>query len=211
MRKWTNKLRFLMCKNWVVVGLLCFAMCVAGLGVESAQADRSSDEIYAFGDGPIEVLVFTDYYCHPCQEMETYLERTLPRLLQLGAKISFVDKPINRATPVYSKYFLFAAKKAATFEAVLRCRRVLFDIAKADLVSSESELVQSIRDNHVEMAFFDVQPIFDRWVALITKYEINSTPTCVITRPATLPEIVSGSEEIPKILDQLTKEMGGTP
>jgi protein-disulfide isomerase len=144
------------------VGLLCLALCVVGGWVPPVTVSQTAEEkIYPYGTGPVEVLVFTDYYCHPCQGVEPYLEGALTRLLDLGAKISFVDKPIHRATPIYSIYFLYAAKKAANFDEVLRIRRLLFDITKANKVSYERELVQNIKDNQVEMVLFEVKPIFD--------------------------------------------------
>jgi hypothetical protein len=194
------------------VGLLCLALCMVGGWVPPVAAAQTAEEkIFSYGAGPIEVLIFTDYYCHPCQGVEPYLEGALTRLLELGAKISFVDKPIHRVTPIYSKYFLYAARKAGTFQEALRIRRVLFGIARANVVASERELVQSIKNNHVEMTLFDVQPVFGRWVELIKQYDIKSTPTCVVSRPDQTPLIIKGSEEIPKHLDQLILEMSRKP
>lgn len=191
--------------NWI--GFLYVVIVLAGWCGPSAAMAQNSEEVYSYGSGPVEVLIFTDYYCPPCQAVEPYLEGALSQLWQSGVKITFVDKPIHRVTPIYSKYFLYAAKKARNFDEVLRIRRVLFDIAKANVVASERELVQNIRDNRIEMLLFEVKPVFDRWVELIGRYEVKSTPTCVIVQPGQEPRMLKGSEEIPAGVGQLITEL----
>jgi len=47
------------------------------------------------GSGLTEVLIFTDYFCPPCQAVEPFLEKALADLYRSGVKVTFVDKPIH--------------------------------------------------------------------------------------------------------------------
>lgn len=177
----------------------------------SGPATEVSESIFSHGSGPIEVFVFTDYFCPPCQGVEPYLEKALTDLNRLGAKITFVDKPIHRITLLYSRYFLYATKTADSFSEILRIRRVLFDIAKTKDVDSEGELFQKLKANNINLALIDVKPIFDQWVELVERFGVRSTPTCIVKRPGKKLMMYAGSRKIPEGIDLLRKQLSGIP
>jgi len=172
-------------------------------------ATEVSESIFSHGSGPIEVFIFTDYFCPPCQAVEPYLEKALAKLNRLGVKVTFVDKPIHKSTLLYSRYFLYAAKPADGFSEILHIRRVLFDIAKTKVVDSESELFQKLKANNIKLALINVKPIFDQWVELIERFGVRSTPTCIVKRPGQKIMIYTGSGKIPEGIDLLLKELSG--
>jgi thiol:disulfide interchange protein DsbA len=189
-------------------GILVGAMiCVVLIGSGSARGNEDFSTVYSRGQGPAEVMIFTDYWCPPCQSVEPYLEKALGDLYRSGVRITFVDKPLHAPTPLYSRYFLYAAKTAHSFEEVLRIRRVLFDIAGEKSVEKEGVLLRRLRQNDVRLALFDVQPIFARWTDLIRRFEVRSTPTCIVLRPDHEDIVLKGNREIPQGIDQLLREL----
>jgi hypothetical protein len=118
-----------------------------------------------------------------------------------------VDKPISALTPLYSKYYLYAAKAAHTFSETLHVRRVLFDIAKTRSVESEGDLIRQLREKNIKLSLVNVKPVFDQWSELIQRYEVRSTPTCIVTRPGQEASTHTGSRNIPQAIDLLIKEL----
>jgi protein-disulfide isomerase len=165
------------------------------------------ESIFSRGSGPIEILVFTDYFCPPCQTIEPYMESALADLDRLGARITFIDKPIHRMSPLYSKYFLYAAKPANNLAEILHIRGVLSNIAKTKAVHSEPELIQKLKESNIKLVLLDVKPIFDRWVQLIERFGVRSTPTCIVRRPGKEMSVFTGSRGIRKGIDLLLKEL----
>lgn len=172
-------------------------------------ATEVSESIFSHGSGPIEVFIFTDYFCPPCQAVEPYLEKALAKLNRLGVKVTFVDKPIHKSTLLYSRYFLYAAKTADGFPEILHIRRVLFDIAKTKVVDSESELFHKLKANNIKLSLINVKPIFDQWVELIQHFGVRSTPTCIVKRPGQKIMIYNGTQKIPEGIGLLLKELSG--
>jgi thiol:disulfide interchange protein DsbA len=193
----------------MILGLICLA-CLK-LVPAFAFASESPEGIYTEGTGPIEIVVFSDYFCPPCQGVEPYLEEALAKLHRSGARITFVDMPIHEMTPLFARYFLYAANAADSFEEKLLVRRTLFDIAQTGAVTSERDLIQKLRENRIETARLDVRPIFDRWVELINRFAVKSTPTCVVVQPGQEVVTYSGSSGIPEGIDRLLEALPENP
>ena len=188
------------------LSILIIVLCVL-LAPISGPAAEEAESIYSYGSGPIEVFIFTDYFCPPCQAVEPYLETALTDLYRSGVRVTFVDKPIYAKTPLYSRYFFYAAKAATSFAEILHIRNALFDIAKTKAVNSERELMQKLKAKHIRLALIDVKPIFDQWAELIERFNVKSTPTCIIKRPGPKKMTYKGSREIPEGIDLLLQEL----
>lgn len=176
------------------------------LGPRPAAAGETP-EVFSFGSGATEVFIFTDYFCPPCQAVEPYLETALTALVQAGAKVTFVDKPLDSRTPLYSRYFLYAANAAESFAELLRIRRTIFDIARTRAVESESELLRLLKESGIRLKLFDVQPVFAKWQDLIERFEVRSTPTCIVARPGHDRQSFTGGRAIPQGIDRLLAEI----
>lgn len=187
----------------LIIATLLFAMAMPKL---SAAKDNPQD-LFSHGSGPIEVLMFTDYYCPPCRSIEPYLETALENLHRLGVKITFVDKPIHSITPIFSKYFLYASKVAHNFGEVLKARSALFAIADGDTIHSERDLLQRIKEKEIPYALMDPAPIFNQWSQIIEQFEVRSTPTCIVLKPDRPQIKYVGSRQIPQGIDLLLKEL----
>jgi hypothetical protein len=139
--------------------------------------------------------------------VEPYLEKALTDLVQAGAKVTFVDKPLDSRTPLYSRYFLYAANTAESFAELLRIWRTIFDIARTRAVDSESELLRLLKERDIPVKLFDVQPAFAKWLDLIDRFGVRSTPTCIVTRPGHDLQNFTGGRAIPQGIDRLLAEM----
>jgi thiol:disulfide interchange protein DsbA len=167
------------------------------------------DSSFSFGKGPLEIYVFSDYFCPPCQGIEPYMESVLPRLSSMGARITFVDMPIHEQTPLYARYYLYAARKADNLEKVLRIRHALFDMAKSKAVASEREMMAGLKQKAVSLSYFDTQPAFMHWNDLINRFKVISTPTCIVVQPGQETLNLAGSEVIRQGIDPLLQRLSG--
>jgi len=188
------------------ISILANVLCVL-LAPVISPAVESPESIFSRGSGPMEIIIFSDYFCPPCQMIEPYLEGALADLHRLGAKITFVDKPIHSISPLYSKYFLYAADQASSFSEIIHIRNVLFDIAKSKSVHSEHKLFQKLKENNIKLGLIDVKPIFAEWIKLIQDFDVKSTPTCIVRRPGKELSVFKGSRHIQEGIDLLLEEV----
>jgi thiol-disulfide isomerase/thioredoxin len=175
---------------WLFVSL-------AGCGKTSPPAEKSA--LPSYGEGSREVLLFTDYFCPPCQALESELEPILDQLLARGGvKITLVDAPVHKLTPLYARYFLFSANAGKGFKSDMHARRVLFSIAKAGAVSTEEGLEAELRKQGVAFQPYDLSKVFAAMNETMKTHDIRSTPTCVVAYTSADLRKYSGPDEIKK-------------
>jgi thiol:disulfide interchange protein DsbA len=174
----------------------------------AVDADKGS--IPSYGNGPHEVLIFSDYFCPPCQNLEPQLEPVLDELYKKGSvRITFVDTPMHRETPLFAKYYLYAAKAAPDYRAAVRARQVLFALAgKENVFWMDERIEEAFRKEKVAFTTFDfrtAQPDLNR---LISEHKVDATPTCVILSPGKKAEKYTGAGDILKGLKSLQTLLG---
>ncbi len=162
--------------------------------------------IPSYGQGPLEVLIFSDYFCPPCQALEPKLEPVLDELYKQGSvKITFVDTPMHRETPLFAKFYLFAAKAAPAYRAAVRARQVLFALAgKENVFWMDERIEEAFQKEKIAFTPFDfstAQPELNR---LISEYRVDSTPACVILSPGGKAQKYTGAGDIMKGLATIT-------
>src|SRR3989339_1345232 len=98
-------------KNAFVSGL--FTMILAGLIVAGdGSAEVRNPPFPSYGSGPVEVRIYSDYFCPPCRAMEQAVDPILKDLLKKKViRLTLVDTPFHPHTALYAKYFLYALKK----------------------------------------------------------------------------------------------------
>ena len=135
--------------------------------------------------GPHEVLIFSDYFCPPCQALEPKLEPVLDALYKQGnVKIRFVDTPMHKETPLFAKFYLYAAKAAPDYRAAVRARQVLFALAgKENVFWMDERIEEAFRKEKIAFTPFDFRTVQPELNGLITQHRVDSTPTCVILSP----------------------------
>lgn len=192
--------------------LICLLLMV-GLMLSPSQLPAAEDQekVYVYGPGPVEIFIFADYFCPPCQKIEPYLDANMPDLLSLGVRVTFIDMPFSRLAPLYSRYFLYAAKQTPTLKGVLHARSALVQIAQADVVTSDQEMIEALKEKGVDIRFFDIKPTMAEWGEIIRKHNVRNTPTCIVVKPGQEAQRYIGSVDIPDALDLLKKELSGDP
>jgi Asp-tRNA(Asn)/Glu-tRNA(Gln) amidotransferase A subunit family amidase len=172
-------------------------------------AKSGIEGVYVHGSGSPEVIVFSDYFCGGCYNIEPAMEDVLTDLSELGAKIVFVDYPSGLSEAVFSKYFLYSANADGSLEEMLRTRRILFDLAQGGTIKSERQLIQELQQKEVQLEPMKVNPILRQWNDLIQKYEIMKTPASAVSWPPRADQRHVGVEEAIQGLMELLEELEG--
>jgi thiol-disulfide isomerase/thioredoxin len=174
----------------------------------AVDADKGS--IPSYGQGPHEVLIFSDYFCPPCQALEPKLEPVLDALYKQGrVKITFVDTPMHRETPLFAKFYLYAAKAAPDYRAAMRARQVLFALAgKENVFWMDERIEEAYRKEKIAFTPFDFRTVQPELNRLISEHRVDSTPTCVILSPGKKAEKYTGAGDILKGLQSIRSTLG---
>jgi thiol-disulfide isomerase/thioredoxin len=167
--------------------------------------DAGKGSIPSYGKGPHEVYIFSDYFCPPCQALEPKLEPVLDELYEKGSvKITFVDTPMHRETPLFAKFYLYAAKAAPDYRAAARARQVLFALAvKENVFWMDERIEEAFQKEKIAYTAFDVHTVQPELNRLIGQYRIDATPSCVILSPGAKARKYTGAGDILKGLAEV--------
>jgi thiol-disulfide isomerase/thioredoxin len=151
----------------------------------------------SIGKGPYEVIMFTDYFCPPCQQIDSKVEPLFEELLKTGkVKITFVDVPYHKPTPIYVKYYLYAANANSGANNIFHVRKLLFEAAQVKHFETELALVAFLKEQKILWEPMNEQSIFPVLTAITNKNNIKATPTCVIKYSAKDVKNFVGGEKI---------------
>ena len=191
----------------VSVGFFCLLVFVYSV---APAAGAEKEAVPSYGQGPHEVLVFSDYFCPPCQVLEPKLEPVLDALYKQGSvKITFVDTPMHRETPLFAKFYLYAAKATPDYRAAVRARQVLFALAgKENVFWMDERIEEAFRKEKVPFSPFDFRTVQPALNGLIKQHRVDATPTCVILSPGAKAEKHTGAGNILKGLTSLQTTLG---
>lgn len=165
-------------------------------------AAASRPALPAFGQGPREVIVFTDYFCPPCQAAEGEVLEALRRIHSRGAaRIVFVDVPVHRESRPLAEAFIAAA---SSFEEALRARGTLFRLARsAPRGLTRDACLSALRSAGLKPRPGDPAPVFREWDRLLRHFRVRSTPTVVVVDPVAGPSVSRGAGEVLAALGRL--------
>jgi protein-disulfide isomerase len=170
---------------------------------------QESPRTPSLGKGSYEVFFFSDYFCPPCRILDASLESVIKELLALGnVKITFIDVPFSKATPLYAKYYLYAVHAGADEREVLRIRRTLFHAAQEKNIQSEELLVNYLKEQKISWKEYDEKPVFQTLNMIIKQNRIAATPTCVIRYSPSDSKKYIGTDEIWDGLTKLKAHIG---
>jgi thiol:disulfide interchange protein DsbA len=142
---------------------------------------QEGPRIPSLGNGSYEVLLFSDYFCPPCRILDASLEPTVNELLANGnVRITFIDVPFSKATPLYAKYYLYALHAGPDAREVLRIRGHLFYAAQEKNIQSKDLLVNYLNEQKIVLKEYDEKPVFQTLNMIMKQNRIDATPTCVI-------------------------------
>ena len=170
---------------------------------------REASLVPIFGSGSYRLIIFTDYFCQSCQRLENELASEIGDLIARGGvRVSFVDVPIHKLTPLYARYFLYAAKAAGSTQAALHAREVLVDTASRIGAITEPQLEAALKARDVPLKPYDVKPLFAQYNDLVRQYQVSGSPTFVFVYSAKDFRKYTGREKIMKGLAELRQALG---
>jgi thiol-disulfide isomerase/thioredoxin len=161
-------------------GLVFFLLFFSGSTTPLYAADIPTT---TFGNGPVEVRVYTDYFCGPCQAEESELMQLVTELVEKNLiRVTFVDTPIHKETVLYAAYFLAAINTKGTFGQATAARADLFEAAGLK-ITEKADLEKFLKKKGLEIRSFDAAPAFKILSNYLAEDKIDSTPTVVIVHP----------------------------
>lgn len=202
-----NKLPLLLVS---VLGYLVILFSFSGSVTPSYGQDKSYN-IPSLGQGAYEVIIFTDYFCPPCRMIDSKAEPLFKELMATGrVTIIFVDVPVSRVTPIYAKYYLYAANARADADYIFHVRRTLFDAAQIKHIKTEEDLVNLLKEKNIGWKASDERSVFPKLSIMIKENKIDATPTCVIKYSTAEIEKYVGTDEIWKGLTKFKSHLAIT-
>jgi len=161
-----------------------FALVLTGsVIVNEGLAEEKSLPFPSYGSGPVEVRLYTDYFCSPCREMEPCVEPILKQQIKKNAiRLTLVDVPSSKLTPLYARNFLYAIKENNDSEHAFRVRNILQNAAAGKDVKTQKQIEALFKEKGIAFSVWDPKPAFDRYNYLIQEDKIRGTPTCVVIK-----------------------------
>ncbi len=169
-------------KNAFITGL--FAMILAGLIVAmDGSAAELNSPFSAYGSGPVEVRIYSDYFCPPCRATEPAANPILKDLLKKKAiRLILVDTPFHQHTALFARYFLYALKANSDVDHAFRVRDILFEASTDKSITTPERIEALFKEKWIPFAVFNEKIVFDAYIGLLKEDKINATPTCVIIK-----------------------------
>lgn len=184
-----------------VLGLAFFWLFFSG---SVTPAYGAESPVTAYGRGPVEVRLYTDYFCEPCRAEEPQVMALVTQLVQKDLiRLRFIDTPIHAQTVLYAGLFLAALNADANggLPLAVRARAALFEAAAGKIAGKEA-LEAFLKGKGIALKPVDANPAFEIYSRYLKEDRIQSTPTCVIAGPKGKRTLL-GNEEIPKALEEL--------
>jgi len=196
-------LHFRRIRRWLTAILIIsgFALFLLGFTGQlfpsyAAQSEPRQLLLPSYGEGPVEVRLYTDYFCGPCQALEKQLVNILPGLVESGkVRLTLVDTPMHKYSGLYAQYFLYAlAQRENSFAAAYPIKKLLYKAAEEEIYGEEA-LKHFLAFSGIEFADIDLMPTLTEYSRLIKEDKVNSTPRMVVVNNGGK-ESFSGAQEI---------------
>lgn len=172
---------------YLVLMSLCFTL---GLGAAIAGVRKEADaaELDLFlgrSSSPTTVYFVSDWFCPACRRAEPAIEKIYPQLVR-SVRIGFVDFPIHRETLNFTPYNIqFLAFEKGKY---LALRGALSQLSLRSKAPSEAEVQAAIAPLGVKLRPLNYSDTLYGMQANLTVYRgynVNSTPTVVVTNAKT--------------------------
>jgi thiol-disulfide isomerase/thioredoxin len=127
--------------------------------VTPAYGQDKISGIPSMGQGNYEVILFADYFCPPCRMIDAKAEPVLKELLASEkVKITFVDVPRTKVTPIYARTFLYTVNAGVDADKVFHIRKTLFDAAQVKHIQTEDALINYLKEEKIARKKLDEKP-----------------------------------------------------
>ncbi len=190
-----EKIRLMIASS--LAGLAVFIFLFSGSLTPAYAEERGG--MTSFGNGEVNVRLYSDYFCSFCNSLEGDLDGIIVDLVRRKIiRITFIDTPMHKDTPLYARYFLYILNENNDLKQALKARKILIEAAVKGIITP-GELESFLAQKGVRYKPFDVKPVFDIFNRYMAEDRITSTPTCVIATGGTV-QVFKGA---PSILEAL--------
>ncbi len=163
----------------ILAGFLILLIFFEGMVTPAYAGDTV---IPSFGSGPVQVRLYTDYFCGPCSALEPQIAKPIEELMKKKTiRITFIDTPIHKETKLYARYFLYICSEERDFRKIVSARHALFDAARNRITDPEG-LEAHLAKNGIRYKRMDVKPTFDVLNGYLKEDGIRSTPTLTVIK-----------------------------
>ena len=157
-----------------------------------------------FGKGPIQVRLYADYFCPPCQNLSAKTGPILADMVKRNViTLTFIDTPFYKHSSTYARYFLYAMQEKKDIDTALTVRDTLFTAARQNITDT-AKLEETLKSKQIQFRNYEVKPIFDQYGVLLQKDKVDATPSCMIEQDGKK-ELSVGDGDILKALEKLKK------
>ena len=161
----------------VLGGFLIFLIFFEGMVTPVYAGDTV---VPSFGSGPVQVRLYTDYFCGPCSSLEPQIEKSIEELVEKKIiSITFIDTPIHQETKLYARYFIYICSEQKDFRKIMSARHTLFEAARNRITDPE-KLEAHLAKNGIPFKRIDVKPTFDVLSGYLREEGVRSTPTLTV-------------------------------
>ena len=116
---------------------------------------------------------------------------------------------MHKETPLFAKFYLYAATASPDYRAVKRARQVLFALAgKENVFWMDERIEEAFRKEKIAFTPFDFRTVQPELNRLIREHRVDATPTCVILSPGAKAQKYIGVDDILKGLRSLQTAPG---
>lgn len=164
----------------ILFAAIGFSVFLSFFSGSATPAYAEETRIPSFGDGPVKMRIYTDYFCPPCRSMEAELEPIIVDLVRRRiATVTFVDTPVHRETILYAKCFLGIADGRSDISQILRARSALFKAAEKN-IRSLLDLEAFLGERDLKCRYVDSTQAFETFRKHLRDDRIDATPSCVV-------------------------------
>ena len=161
----------------VLGGFLIFLIFFEGMVTPVYAGDTV---VPSFGSGPVQVRLYTDYFCGPCSSLEPQIAKSIEEMVgKKIIRITFIDTPIHQETKLYARYFIYICSEQKDFRKIMSARNILFEAARNRITDPE-KLEAHLAKNGIPFKRIDVKPTFDVLSGYLREEGVRSTPTLTV-------------------------------
>ncbi|HET57168.1 MAG TPA: hypothetical protein ENN35_01850 [Deltaproteobacteria bacterium] len=162
----------------IIIAVILVIIATAGYsGREPARAGGEPLPFPSYGDGSVEVRLYSNYFCGPCRVVDEAVSPLLADLLARNViRLTIVEVP---GSVLFVNFFLYALKADNSFEQATAVRKVLFEAAREREARTGEALAALFRENGIAYEEFDASRLYPRFNELIREDDLRATPTLV--------------------------------
>lgn len=175
---------------------------VAAMALVVLFAIPASAQSLTFGKGATSLILFTDFFCPPCQHLEGLIGDSLETIVGQGkASITFCPLPMSKESLVMTAH-LFNICSGKAFKVASANRKKLYEMARTRTITNEliSEWVEEYNRNKEAVA-----PYLRNMQKTIEAHKVTSTPTMVVRYADGRKKIFTGYKEINDAIAALSR------